>query len=354
MNVLENLQTGAPIFALAVSADETLIAYGGAAPAAVTVWDLSRGALVAQLTGFTGQVEALAFSADAALIAAANVWGGLWVWQVKDGQLLHHKAPGKSRRKRSLAFTGVGKNKTVPVMLSAALYGSTTRLLAPNGQFLATLNGSVRITQYNCATELAYLNLQQYELAKAGARSLNWSGDSTWLAFAGDGWAGAWLHQAATFWGCRLPTAEFIFALAVLRSTRQIVYSTGGTKLCSVTLPDTPWQTNWEAQFARLLAEAQAEMALPPPQDWTWNVTQWGYEGVTLEAEGLLWYSHSHNTLAGGGANAQSLTSFLADGPADSTVPEDVLSKLCQAVQRRLTELRGPAPDASGTSQSEP
>jgi hypothetical protein len=351
MDVLKQIQHPGAIYAVAVSPDERLIACGGWAPHPISLWSLSNGEPIARLSGFTGQVQALAFSPDSTMLAAANVWGGLWVWQIKGGLLLHHKEPGKARRLRSLVFAGTGKNKELPVMLSDSINGGPTRKLAPNGTLLATNHGDLRLTQYKTKTEIARLDVLKYELAKTGVRYLSWSADSSMLALAGDGWAGGWLQAENQFFGCRLPSTEFVYDLAVLGSSRQILYTIGKPTLLAIDLPAEPLLTNWQAQYARLLAAAPSEPT--SGRDWNWNVRQWGYEGVTLEAEGLLWYSHSHNTMGGGGAHTQSLPSFLADGPSDSRIPEDVLSKLCQAVNQRMTELRGPAPDARETSQSE-
>ncbi len=64
-------------------------------------------------------------------------------------------------------------------------------------------------------------------------------------------------------------------------------------------------------------------------------MTQWGHEGVHTYEGQLLWYSHSHNPHAGGGALGQRYVDFLADGPP-VTVPEPILREICQVVREMV------------------
>ena len=48
---------------------------------------------------------------------------------------------------------------------------------------------------------------------------------------------------------------------------------------------------------------------------------------------GVLWYSHSNNPHAGGGAAMQSYADFLANGPRFSTLPEEMIRSLYAAVK---------------------
>jgi len=340
MNVpaFDKIRNASAINAIAISHDEKLIACGGSAPGPITVWTLPDGEMLAQVAGFTGQIQSMAFSPDSSRLAAANVWGGLWVWNLNDGTLVHHKEAANSREIPSLVFPSNARNNDLPVILLDSIHCGPSRKLSPDGKLLATRQGFISITKYKTKTELHRLDCTKYEVAKSGARFLNWSSDSKMLAMAGDGWAGAWALSEDKFFGCSLPSTEFIYDVAVLISARRIVYTVGKPMLLAVELPGEALLTNWQ-DTQRLIAEVPAEVSSNLDQDWTWNVTQWGYEGVRLEAEGLLWYSHSHNTMDGGSmANVQSLTSFLESGPADKSVPEDVLARICRAVNLKIAE----------------
>lgn len=333
------IRHGSGINAIAISHDEKLIACGGFAPAPITVWDLSSGDMLTQVSGFTGQVQSMAFSPDSSKIAAANVFGGLWVWNLKDGLLAHHKEETGSRRIPSLVFPSNARNNDLPVTLLDSIHRGASRKLSPNGRLLATRQGFVSVTKYKTKNELHRLECQKYDVAKSGVRNLNWSADSKLLALTGDGWAGCWAPAEGKFFGSKLPSVEFVYDVAILGSTRQLLYTIGKPTLLVMDLLAEPLLTEWEARYKGFLTVPPTDSELKSPDDWNWNVNQWGYEGVSLQADGLLWYSHRHNTMDGGsGAHLQSLASFLEEGPSDKGIPEDVLGSLCRAVNLKTTK----------------
>ncbi|MDX2041779.1 MAG: WD40 repeat domain-containing protein [Acidobacteriota bacterium] len=335
----DKIRHGSGINAIAISHDEKLIACGGFAPAPITVWDLSSGEMLTQVSGFTGQIQSMAFSPDSSRIAAANVFGGFWVWNLKDGLLAHHKDETNSRRIPSLVFPANARNNDLPVTLLDSIHRGPSRKLSPNGKFLATRQGFVSVTKYKTKTELYRLDCQKYEVAKTGVRYLNWSADSKLLALTGDDWAGCWAPAEGKFFGGKLPSTEFVYDVAVLSSTRQILYTIGKPTLLAMELPTEPLLTEWEARYKGFLTVSPTDAELKSRDDWNWNVNQWGHEGVSLQADGLLWYGHRHNTMDGGtGAQLQSLASFLEEGPTDKGIPEDVLGRLCRAVNLKTTK----------------
>lgn len=322
------------IFSLAVSPDGTLLACGGTEEVPITVWNIAQGTLVARLAGLTRQVQALAFSADGALLAAANLWGGLCVWEVASGRLLETRPNGSDRKKRSLVYPAKEPQARLPVMLSDSISGTRSRALAPNGRFLAVLNATVQVKKHKTAVILAELDPQQWPVSQTGTRQLAWAADSATLALAGSGWVGCWLPLAtpAEFFATPLPAAGQVAALAVLGQSRQVFYAIGADVAiwtAQSPLPSvlTPWQ-----RFLNQVPRQQPDSEATLKKEWTWDVTQWGYEGVHTYEGQLLWYSHSHNPHAGGGAHGQSYADFLAAGPSVA-VPEPILVEICQMVR---------------------
>lgn len=325
------------IFALAVAGHEKWVACGGGSKPSVTLWDLASGALIHRLEGMTGQVHTLAFAADSARLAAADVWGGVWVWQTNDGRLIQHKKPTTARRRRTLFFPPQASPTALPRLLSDSINHGPLRAVAPDGQWLASAAGNLTLTPYQHhhgePLALDYLN---YAVAPTGIRALRWSADSQAVGMAGDGWAGIWRPFEGQFFGRALAAAPFIYDISVLGTTMQLLCAMGQNPTPTLLdMPPQPLPTRWQAQFQQLAALASAATTRT---DWNWNVTQWGYDGVRLQAEELLWYSHSHNSMdGGGGAIAQSLPDFVAQGTR-FPIPEELLAEVCRAVQQRMAE----------------
>jgi hypothetical protein len=335
---LNKIQHYAAITAVALSPDEKMIACGSWQSAPITVWEMATGNLVAELSGCKGEVHSLAFSPDSARVAAATVWGGIWVWQLGDGQMVQHKEQTKSRRIRSLTFPGTAQSSTLPVMLSDSIHRGQQRALAPNGKFLAAKQlATISVTQYRTKTEIGRLDPFRYAVVQAWVRYMRWSADSQLLALCGDGWVGIWSPFTGQFFARSQP-AEFLYDIAVLGSSRQVVCAMGKLRLQVVDLRLEPLLTSWEERYQRFVGETAVSPTTTTRNDWNWNVTQWGYEGVHLEANGLLWYDHRHNTMdGGGGATEQSYASFLVEGTTFA-IPEDVLGEVCRAVNLRLQQ----------------
>ncbi len=322
------------IFSLAVSPDETLLACGGTEEVPITVWNIAQGTLVARLTGLTRQVQALAFSADGALLAAANLWGGLCVWEVASGRLLETRPNGSGRKKRSLVYPAKEPQARLPIMLSDSISGTRSRALARDGRFLAVLNATLQVKRYKTAAILAELDPQQWSVAQSGIRQLAWAADSATLALAGSGWIGCWrpLARPAQFFATPLPTAGQVAALAVLGQSRQVLYAIGAdVAVWTAQSPLAPVLTPWQ-RFLNQVPRQQPGSEGMLKKEWTWDVTQWGYKGVHTYEGQLLWYIHTHNPHAGGGAHGQSYADFLAAGPS-APVPEPILVEICQAVR---------------------
>jgi WD40 repeat protein len=244
LNELAIIRPGSPIFAIATSPDEQLLACGGTESMPITIWNLATGTLIARLTGLKYQAQALAFSPDSARLAATNLWGGLRVWQISDGRLLAEKVETRSRRTRSLVYPVSARKSIRPIMLADSIYQPVLRLLAPNGQFLAVREGVVRIMQYKSSTELSRLDWRRYDGVGAGISGLAWSADSTWLAMAGSGWAGLWLpfEPEPHFYVLTLPISETVAGVAVLRQTGRILCAIGSS-VAALDLPEAPLLT---------------------------------------------------------------------------------------------------------------
>lgn len=330
------------IFSLAVSPDEQLIACGGANTAPITVWDLSTGVVVARLVGLRHQAHALTFSPDSSLLAAANLWGGLCVWRVADGVLLEARPDAKGRRLRFLSYGKPSRRSRLPIMLSEPIYSQTRRALAPSGLLIAVSFGAagVKILQYRSTTEVCALEISTYEALTTGVDAMAWSADSSALAIAGRGWAGVWLpfEEGPNLYAAKLPFPEALDGLAILGTSRQVVYARGREVAALDMLPQTPLLTAWQTFLSRL-ADPPAGPDFKARREWTWDVTPSGYEGVHTYEGHVVWFSHSHNPHAGGGASTQTFASFLANGPP-VPLPAPLLEELCQAVRVLASQAR--------------
>lgn len=326
------IQHESPISAIALSRDERFVACGGADTVPILIWDLAQETLVARLIGLNRQAHALVFSPDSTRLAAANLWGGLCVWDVATGQLLQARPETKSRRIRSLVYPANAKAARLPVMLSDSIHSPVQRALAPNGVLLAINQAAVRIFHYKTRIELRMLSLSNYPLAKSGVRMMAWSAESNYLALSGDGWAGIW-EPCAPDSQCYvrdLPFSGGLDGLAVLSTSRRLVYAHGRT-IAMLDMPQAPARTTWQ-EFIHRVPEPAIDSRFIATRDWQWNTTQWGYDGVHTYEGCLVWFSHSYNPHAGGSAATQSFASFLTDGP-DHEIPEPLLPELCQAVR---------------------
>lgn len=84
------------------------------------------------------------------------------------------------------------------------------------------------------------------------------------------------------------------------------------------------------AEFIRKASRAALSIrAAVEPAEWKWNGNDQGFDGVKIEQEKLLWYSHREETLSPStGAVSQEFSDFLEKGPEVSGVPKDVEEKI--------------------------
>ena len=96
---------------------------------------------------------------------------------------------------------------------------------------------------------------------------------------------------------------------------------------------------SWEIMRSRL--ESRPTIKETREIDWTWERTPWGHKGVCIEDEKqqIVWYTHSNNRHAGGGANTQSYEEFMASGsPHIRRTPENVIEELFDTVRFLLLQ----------------
>ena len=326
------------IFSLALARDETRLARGD---------------------GLSLQAHALAFSPDGSRIAAANLWGGLCVWNVADGREIGRKPEESGRKTRSLTYPEAAPDALFPVMLSDSIVRPIARALAPNGQVVAIQRATVEIRKFRRSVVLARFDPAEFEIAKTGVRRVAWSADSKALALTGDGWVGAWLpfEPKPTLFAAALPTPETPSALAVLRGlgeSWEVLYACDHevVRLLLVTPPEVCRPTKWQEFLSRV--PELADEASRPRSSWRWNETSSGYDGVDLRSVDLLWYHESRPAWAGEWGEEQSLDSFLAEGPRHP-IPEPLLIELCQAVRQIVAAARAneiPSNGVTGARQS--
>lgn len=334
-NIVEKIQHETHIFSIAVSADEKLLAFGGATNEPIIVWDLSQGMVIARLIGLKHQAHSLAFSPDGTRLAAANLWAGVCVWNVEEGRLLEEKTETKSRKIRRLVYPETRPTARFPVMLSSSIFRSEIRALAPNGKLLAVSNGGVAIIKYRSATELARLEPNNYGLSQSGSSDITWAANSNLLTVSGEGWLGLWqpFEHEPRFFGVTLPFQERVDALGVLGQSRQVIYARG-REVSRIRMPLEPLQplmSKWEA-FMLQVPEPQRDSGFKAKREWKWNISPSGHDGVHTYGACLLWYNETYPAHAGGWGEEQSFESFLRDGPA-YPIPEGILIEVCQAVQ---------------------
>lgn len=334
--MIGNIKHGSYIFSLAISSDEKLLACGGTEPTGVSVWNMTDGTEVARFSGLKQQTHALAFSSDNSLIAAANLWGGICVWRMENGEKIHEKPETSARKLRYLVFPETKKKSITPVMSSSSIYREQDKMPAPNGLWQATKSGStIVLKKYKTTQDLASIDLAKYALPHPGVSLGAWSGDAEMLGVSGHGWAGIWFPHTQRFFFSELPSGHRVDALVVLHHPVRVVYAMGNA-LFALEMPADPILTQWEAYLSKI--EVPVDPGFKIRRDWNWNVTQWGYDGVHTFDGKVFWYNHSHNPHAGGYGMDQEFENFLADGPAMSNVPENVLSELAQAVKAAVRE----------------
>jgi WD40 repeat protein len=113
---------------LAIRRDSTLLASAHTAAGhrhAIRLWDLATLRMTGELSGHTAETDAICFSPDGRLLAAACA-RTLYVWNVADGKVAFRLAHG-SRNYKDVAFSPDGRH------LAYACNDKTVRLLAVDG-----------------------------------------------------------------------------------------------------------------------------------------------------------------------------------------------------------------------------
>jgi WD40 repeat protein len=134
---------------LAASSDGTKL-LTGCADKVVRLWDLPTGAKLRELTGANLPIQAVAFSPDAAWIAAISADKTLALWKAGDGQLVH-RLP-LSANPTALAFSTSGATAAVGLADGTLYFADVTK-----GQLTKTTlvhKGAVTAIHYVGADEL--------------------------------------------------------------------------------------------------------------------------------------------------------------------------------------------------------
>jgi len=74
-----------------------------------------------------------------------------------------------------------------------------------------------------------------------------------------------------------------------------------------------------------------------PKKGWKWDhqtfESGYRYDGVHTYEECLLWYTETYPAYAGGGAQKQSFSDFLKNGPSMRNVPKDILDEIYELLE---------------------
>lgn len=341
VEVAPTIRTGGAIFSLALSRDGQLLACGGTADTPVSVWRLADGTCLARLEGLPRQTHALAFSADGARLAAANLWGGLCVWALPSGQLLEQIEDTTTRKTRELVYPDTAATALKPVMLSGSLATTGERALSPNGRLLARRDNAIvlNLCRYRSSRVVAEWHADAYPISVTGIRRICWSAEGSELAMAGDGWIGAWSPsaEAAPAYAAALPFSGGVDALA--RTGTHWLYAKDAA-ITAMPIPLTPLAPQDSAWLTFLRTVPAPPPDFKPRHEWTWNYTSnGGHDGVhTLNTGSILWFNVTYPAYAGGFGADQAFADFLAQGPMMREVPEASLIELVQAVRLLVNE----------------
>jgi WD40 repeat protein len=86
--LVRSFEQDAPVTAVAVSEDGTLLV-SGAADGTARIWDVNTGALQRQFEASRTRVTGVAINPDGSLVSTASAAGTTRIWDVDDGRLLH-------------------------------------------------------------------------------------------------------------------------------------------------------------------------------------------------------------------------------------------------------------------------
>lgn len=127
------IQHGAAVHALALSADQSRLASAGA-DHMVKIWSLADGSLQQTLSGHGGPVLSAAFSPDGTALAAGVADNSIRVWQLADSKLLYTMA-GHAGPVHAVAFAtdartlvSASADKTIKIWEAAGAWGDSIDL----------------------------------------------------------------------------------------------------------------------------------------------------------------------------------------------------------------------------------
>lgn len=356
--LLTRLHHPVSAFAVAFSARGTYVAIGGGTTALaviydrlrgdadpdaysrladVTVWECATGRQVGRLRGLRDEVAALAFSRDERRLVGVSSRAQRCTWDLATGELLQQGAPTMGRAFLSLTTLDADP-QAEPVLLATPRKGGRAgRVLAPDGRCTVqpTVSGLV-VKRHPSGKPLAELILADYALSPANA--VCWTDDSRAVGAVGDDWCGLWLPDTGHFTARSHPAPDDLHALAILPGTFTVLCATGERTLQQIDLPtpaDPPTLNAW-GRFKEYVDRITLASGEVQPSDWRWRETSDGYEGVQIEGDQLIWYSHARNPHAGGGVTVQPLSEFLIQGPGANLPAEaaHLLPDLYRAVKR--------------------
>ena len=219
--------TGA-IWAVAMSADGTLLAFGGD-DGKVRLWDTAAQALRATLIGHAGRVKSLAMSADGSLVASAGDDGKVLLWDAINGDL------------RNTLPSNDGENRLVAMSADANLIGFRS---GRHIQIWDATTGDLRLIR---SGDLAPLN------------ALAISGDGRLVAAASGMTIRLWDARTGALRKILTGHRDWVLELAMSANGTALV-SASDTDDCTVRV----WDTASSAVRARLSHPDWAEVAMSP------------------------------------------------------------------------------------------
>ncbi len=349
--VIARVQHPAQVFSVAASKDGRLAALGGSftgtgpsRAADVTVWNLEQGIQIARLAGLEGTVMSLAFSPDGARVAAANEKWMLMVWEIQTGEVAARREAQERQGPAQIVFSAYGAARVIR--------REGSRSYSLDGRYVADIrDASVPLWNhrpYDRGAEAFVLDQQDgFEMAALHLLKTEFKTRPDRTAWAPDGWSivvwskeecGIWQPLEDRFMIQPIPARrpyQYLYDVVVLPDLT-LAYAFQENHLLVIPAPGaehvSPLLTPWERYQQR--RDAEATKPVPSPKrEWTWGREGfWGEDGVRIEGNHLLWYTHPYNPHAGGGASEQSLENFLDRGPTFE-IPDEALDELYDAVK---------------------